>query len=557
MLKKKGHRNKPKDPGIPNSLPFKEQVIREAQEDKRRAEEYRDLVRNKVKDKRKLEKDKQLMKKRNIDLNDLRTDAEIRDQEFNRKKDQILSKTKEKSDKSSSNLKSYYKEFEKVIDASDVVIQVLDSRDPLGSRCPQVEEAIIKSGANKRLILLLNKVDLIPRENLQKWLKYLRNEFPTVAFKACTQSQKSNLSRSKVNVLLSSDDLLQSSKCLGADILMKLLSNYCRNKDIKTTITVGIVGFPNVGKSSVINSLKRSHACNVGSTPGVTKTMQSVSLDKHIKLLDSPGIVFANSNQIEGNQHLSSLMALRNAVKVESLSDPISPVEALLNRVNREELMLFYRLPSFKDVNEFLALLAKRFGKLKKGGILDVENAARKVLNDWNCGKLKYYTVPPEVQSLPSHISAEIVTEMSKEFDINDFIYDQEMIEIDKNIPKKVNESGALVIDSFGFTSAQLNENNGEEVEDMDADNGQQSLNIVNKINIFLKENKNKEIKDSEMKEVDSLEGMQLNKAKKAQFKKLKKQRKRNAKLANKLSLSLESNVSLNNESYDFETDFQ
>jgi nuclear GTP-binding protein len=218
--------------------------------------------------------------------------------------------------------------------------------------------------------------------------------------------------------------------------------------------------------------------------------------------------------------------------------------------------MLFYRLPSFKDVNEFLALLAKRFGKLKKGGILDVENAARKVLNDWNSGKLKYYTVPPEVQSLPSHISAEIVTEMSKEFDINDLIYDQEMIEIDKNIPKKVNESGALVIDSFGFTPAQLNENNGEEVEEMDADNGQQTLNIV-KTNIFLKENKNKEIKDSEMKEVDSLEGMQLNKAKKAQFKKLKKQRKRNTKLANKLSLSLESNVSLNNESYDFETDFQ
>lgn len=70
---------------------------------------------------------------------------------------------------------------------------------------------------------------------------------------------------------MASSDLLQSSSCIGAGTLLKLLGNYCRSANIKTTITVGIVGFPNVGKSSVINSLKRSKACSVGSTPGVTK----------------------------------------------------------------------------------------------------------------------------------------------------------------------------------------------------------------------------------------------------------------------------------------------
>ena len=70
---------------------------------------------------------------------------------------------------------------------------------------------------------------------------------------------------------LASKDLLQTSTCLGAGTLLKLLGNYSRSLDRKTAITVGIVGFPNVGKSSVINSLKRSKACNVGSTPGVTK----------------------------------------------------------------------------------------------------------------------------------------------------------------------------------------------------------------------------------------------------------------------------------------------
>ncbi|CAF4642121.1 unnamed protein product, partial [Rotaria magnacalcarata] len=59
-----------------------------------------------------------------------------------------------------------------------------------GCRCPQVEEAVLTSGKNKKLILLLNKIDLIPRDNLDKWLKYLRNEFPTIAFRSSTQNQR-------------------------------------------------------------------------------------------------------------------------------------------------------------------------------------------------------------------------------------------------------------------------------------------------------------------------------------------------------------------------------
>lgn len=83
--------------------------------------------------------------------------------------------------------------FEKVVDGSDIIIEVLDARDPLGCRCPQVEETVLTSGKNKKIILLLNKIDLIPRDNLDRWLKYLRNEFPTVAFRSSTQSQRDRL----------------------------------------------------------------------------------------------------------------------------------------------------------------------------------------------------------------------------------------------------------------------------------------------------------------------------------------------------------------------------
>ncbi len=80
-----------------------------------------------------------------------------------------------------------------MVDASDVIIEVLDARDPMGSRCPQVEQTIVASGSNKKLILLLNKIDLVPKQNVQEWLKYLRSQYPTVAFKSSTQNQNDRL----------------------------------------------------------------------------------------------------------------------------------------------------------------------------------------------------------------------------------------------------------------------------------------------------------------------------------------------------------------------------
>lgn len=92
----------------------------------------------------------------------------------------------------------------------------------------------------------------------------------------------------------------------------------------------------------------------------------------------------------------NSLM-LKNVVRVEDLNDPISVVENILKKVDANVLIELYEISKFTTTNEFLALIARRSGKLIKTGIPDFDKAARIVIKDWNDGKIKYWTSPPEV----------------------------------------------------------------------------------------------------------------------------------------------------------------
>jgi nuclear GTP-binding protein len=117
-----------------------------------------------------------------------------------------------------------------------------------------------------------------------------------------------------------------------------------------------------VGKSSVINSLKRAKVCGVGSTPGVTKVAQTIQLDRNIKLLDCPGIVFSRTT--DASQSASVL--LRNCVKVELLEDPVAPVEVIVSRCSKEQLMQIYSVPYFGTTHDFLVEVARQRGKLRR-----------------------------------------------------------------------------------------------------------------------------------------------------------------------------------------------
>ena len=148
----------------------------------------------------------------------------------------------------------------------------------------------------------------------------------------------------------------------------------------------------------------------VSPVPGFTRVSQEVVLDKNIRLIDSPGIVFADGD--------SAAVALRNCVHIESLTDVLTPVQAILDRCPAPYLMQLYGIANFKDCMGFLTLVARASGRLKKGGVPNTDAAARAVLHDWNTGRIKYYCRPP-ARTTAGTDESRIVEGFSSELDVD------------------------------------------------------------------------------------------------------------------------------------------
>ena len=184
--------------------------------------------------------------------------------------------------------------------------------------------------------------------------------------------------------------VVSSNKTVGADELMQLIKNYCRQGDVKTSITVGVVGFPNVGKSSLINSLKKIKVASVSNVPGHTKAVQEIYLDKNVRLLDCPGVILTSET--------SDSIMLRNVIKIEDLPDPITPVDAIAKRITKDVMKELYKIDDYETTQEMLANIARKRGRLMKKGIPDIDDAARLVLKDWNSGKIPFHTPCPTTE---------------------------------------------------------------------------------------------------------------------------------------------------------------
>ncbi|EDQ87622.1 uncharacterized protein MONBRDRAFT_27175 [Monosiga brevicollis MX1] len=444
--------NKPKslkkDPGVPKMHPMRGEILDQIQAAKANAEQEKidRRERNRLK--------QQYAPKKLSALEELQRSAEQRGRSYERRERVEGQATPGANDHllSDTSRRAYYKEFARVVEAADVIFEVLDARDPMGSRSQLVEDEVRKH-PTKRLVLVLNKIDLVPRDVVENWLKLLRQEYPTVAFKASRQQQRDNMQQERSAVLQAHG----GAGAQGASILMKLLGNYCRNKNIKTAIRVGIVGYPNVGKSSLINSLKRSRVCGVGARPGFTKTLQEVALDKRVKLIDSPGIVFSSKSD-------PASLVLRHAVRSDNIEDPTGIVEAMLARCDLAAIMQHYAVPAFASTTEFLQHICRRFGKLKKHGAPDISAAAQIVIKDFNEGNVSFYMLPPEQVTEQSQATTKIVAEWSAAFDLAGIEEDQ--VQVLQSMDAQPTKSGVFALRSAPFAMPQDDIPEDDEEED-------------------------------------------------------------------------------------------
>jgi nuclear GTP-binding protein len=476
--------DKKKDPGIPNSWPFKQELLQDIKRGNERMEQ-----------KKAEEKERRaMMRKDPRNLMELVAQAEQKQNEFDARIGKSSAATDEamRSNKESHGQQSrraYLRELKKVIEASDVILQVLDARDPLGTRIHPAIESGILSHFDKRMVLVMNKIDLIPKANVSEWLTCLRRSHPTVALKAgTTQSRSAESGKSSGIGQTKGESALSSSSAVGVDGLLQLLKNYARSagesKKSKSCISVGIIGYPNVGKSSILNSLKRFRAVGVSPRPGHTTSMQEVVLDKNIRLIDSPGVVFDDD---EGEQGAGAV--LRNSIDADSIADPIPAIQELLQRATMESIMMTYNVPAFPkgDVMTFLAMAARSKGKVLKGGIPDKIMAARMVLKDWNKGKIPYYSVPPTDSGMTldgSGCDAKIVSKFSEEFDINKILaaHDAELMEgLEEKDEMDFVQVNSVSVNEGKDASKMLNyltkqggdeDDSNEDSDDMDEDDG-------------------------------------------------------------------------------------
>ncbi|KAF1964907.1 nucleolar GTP-binding protein 2 [Bimuria novae-zelandiae CBS 107.79] len=433
-----------KDPGIPNLFPFKDKILAEIEEKRRLKEEENARRRELAKQQRAngetvtdtLENDVEPADDEDLEdvseeedsmqvddsnpMAALLASAKARAAKFEQKKshDEEAMDEDDEADferfdiededgsvnvQRDSSRKQFDKVYKQVVDAADVVLYVLDARDPQGTRSKEVEQAVMAADrGSKRMIFVLNKIDLVPPPVLRSWLVHLRRSFPTLPLRASKPAPNAKTFDHKELTIKGT-----------SETLFRALKTFSEARQLKRSVKVGIIGYPNVGKSSVINALTarlggRTGTCPVGAEAGVTTSLREVKLDNKLKLLDSPGIVFPNTPEGGKNSKVEekARLVLLNAIPPKEIGDPVPAVTLLLKRLSAtpelfQKMIDVYDLPPLHNVNgdtttDFLVQVARKRGRLGKGGVPNLHSAAQTIITDWRDGRIQGWTDPPK-----------------------------------------------------------------------------------------------------------------------------------------------------------------
>ncbi|KAL6140720.1 hypothetical protein ACLB2K_059016 [Fragaria x ananassa] len=195
------------------------------------------------------------------------------------------------------------------------------------------------------------------------------------------------------------------NKSFGKGYLLSVLRQFSRLRSDKRAISVGFVGYPNVGKSSVINTLRTKNVCKVAPIPGETSV--AIYNTKRIFLIDCPGVV------CHPNVDSETDIVLKGVVRVKNLQDASEHIAEVLKRVKKVHLQRAYKIQDWEGDNDFLVQLCKSSGKLLKGGEPDLMTAAKMILHDCQRCKIPFF-VPPPQRILPSENPADTVIYKSR-----------------------------------------------------------------------------------------------------------------------------------------------
>lgn len=348
-----------------------------------------------------------------------------------------------------------WRQLWRVLERSDLLVMVVDARDPLFYRCPDLEAYAREIDEHKRTLLLVNKADLLPFSVREKWADYFHQHgilflfWSAKAASAALEGKELSLS---VDIQQETADA--ETKVYGRDELLArlqseaedIVSMRSQSKSTDTgssdvhsddesasgrvpprSVTVGFVGYPNVGKSSTINALVGGKKTGVTSTPGKTKHFQTLIISEKLTLCDCPGLVFPSftSSRYE--------MIASGVLPIDRLTERREAVQVVANRVPRSVIESVYKitLPKPKSYEsqsrpplaaEFLRAYCASRGYVASSGLPDETRASRQILKHYIDGKLPHFEMPPGMSYDEDDVedAAELSSPEEHESDVSD-----------------------------------------------------------------------------------------------------------------------------------------